>query len=111
MAKINVNRRGETGSAGIVTLSHLRAGETFRFPRSAAGTVYQLLALSERGWEAGLRIRGSEFMFVNVATGQIYATDDVRTVVPVSCSLTVRERTNNKPAKRRNRRSARRRTR
>jgi hypothetical protein len=92
MSKVSVNRRGPTGNAGRVTLSHLRAGETFRFPRSAAGTVYQLLAVSNRSLEEGTLDEVDSFMFANVATGQVYATDDSRTVVPVDCSLTVRER-------------------
>lgn len=92
MSKVTVNRRGPTGNAGRVTLSHLRAGETFRFPRSAAGTVYQLLSVSSRSLDEGTLDEVDSFMFANVATGQVYATDDSRTVVPVDCSLTVRER-------------------
>lgn len=92
MSKVTVNRRGPTGNAGRVTLSHLRAGETFRFPRSAAGTVYQLLTVSSRSLDEGTLDEVDSFMFANVATGQVYATDDSRTVVPVDCSLTVRER-------------------
>lgn len=94
MSKVSVNRRGPTGNAGRVTLSHLRAGETFRFPRSAAGTVYQLLTVSSRSLDEGTLDEVDSFMFANVATGQVYATDDSRTVVPVDCSLTVRERVN-----------------
>jgi hypothetical protein len=94
MSKVTVNRRGPTGNAGRVTLSHLRSGETFRFPRSAAGTVYQLLSVSSRSIDEGTLDEVDSFMFANVATGQIYATDDSRTVVPVDCSLTVRERVN-----------------
>jgi hypothetical protein len=94
MSKVSVNRRGPTGNAGRVTLSHLRAGETFRFPRSAAGTVYQLLSVSNRSVEEGTLDEVDSFMFSNVSTGQIYATDDSRTVIPVDCSLTVRERVN-----------------
>lgn len=94
MSKVTVNRRGPTGNAGRVTLSHLRSGETFRFPRSAAGTVYQLLSVSARSVEEGTLDEVDSFMFANVATGQIYATEDSRTVVPVDCSLTVRERVN-----------------
>ena len=94
MSKVSVNRRGPTGNAGRVTLSHLRAGETFRFPRSAAGTVYQLLTVSSRSLDEGTLDQVDSFMFANVATGQVYATDDSRTVVPVDCSLTVRERVN-----------------
>lgn len=94
MSKVSVNRRGPKGNAGRVTLSHLRAGETFRFPRSADGTVYQLLSVSARSLEEGTLDEVDSFMFANVATGQIYATDDSRTVVPVDCSLTVRERVN-----------------
>lgn len=92
MSKVSVNRRGPTGNAGRVTLSHLRAGETFRFPRSAPGTVYQLLSVSNRSVEDGVLDEVDSFMFSNVSTGQVYATDDSRTVVPVDCSLTVRER-------------------
>lgn len=92
MSKIKVNRRGPTGNAGRVTLSHLRAGETFRFPRSAAGTVYQLLSVSDRSVDDGTLDEVDSFMFANVSTGQVYATDESRTVVPVDCSLTVRER-------------------
>ena len=92
MSKVTINRRGPTGNAGRVTLSHLRAGETFRFPRSASGTVYQLLTVSNRSVEEGTLDEVDSFMFVNVATGQVYATDDSRTVVPVDCSVTVRER-------------------
>jgi hypothetical protein len=94
MSKVTINRRGPTGNAGRVTLSHLRAGETFRFPRSASGTVYQLLAVSNRSVEEGTLDEVDSFMFANVATGQVYATDDSRTVVPVDCSVTVRERVN-----------------
>lgn len=94
MSKVTVNRRGPTGNAGRVTLSHLRAGETFRFPRSAAGTVYQLLSVSSRSLDEGTLDEVDSFMFANVATGQVYATEDSRTVVPVDCSLTVRERVN-----------------
>ena len=97
MSKVTINRRGPTGNAGRVTLSHLRAGETFRFPRSAAGTVYQLLTVSQRSSEEGLLEEVDSFMFANVATGQVFATEDSRTVVPVDCSVTVRERTNAKP--------------
>jgi hypothetical protein len=97
MSKVTVNRRGPTGKGGRVTLSHLRAGETFRFPRSADGTVYQLLAVSNRSVEEGSLDEVDSFMFANVATGQVYATEDSRTVVPVDCSVTVRERTNAKP--------------
>lgn len=94
MSKVSVNRRGPTGNAGRVTLSHLRAGETFRFPRSAPGTVYQLLSVSNRSVEEGTLDEVDSFMFSNVSTGQVYATDDSRTVVPVDCSVTVRERVN-----------------
>jgi hypothetical protein len=104
MSKVTVNRRGPTGTGGRVTLSHLRTGETFRFPRSADGTVYQLLSVSERSIDEGTLDEVDSFMFANVATGQVYATDDSRTVVPVDCSVTVRERTNAKPP--RSRRSA-----
>jgi hypothetical protein len=97
MSKVTVNRRGPTGTAGRVTLSHLRAGETFRFPRSADGTVYQLLAVSNRAIEEGSLDEVDSYMFANVATGQVFATEDSRTVVPVDCSVTVRERTNAKP--------------
>ena len=46
-------------------------------------------------------------MFANVSTGQVFATEDSRTVVPVDCSVTVRERTNAKPPRQsRSRRSA-----
>lgn len=92
MSKVSVNRRGKVGNAGRVTLSHLRSGETFRFPRSAPGTVYQLVSVSNRSVEDGTLDEVDSFMFVNVSTGQVYATDDSRTVVPVDCSLTVRER-------------------
>ena len=92
MSKVTVNRRGPAGKAGRVTLSHLRAGETFRFPRSASGTVYQLLSVSARSLEEGTLDEVDSFMFANVATGQIYATEDSRAVVPVDCSLTVRDR-------------------
>lgn len=94
MSKVKVNRRGPTGNAGRVTLSHLRAGETFRFPRSAAGTVYQLLSVSSRSIDEGTLDEVDSFMFANVSTGQVYATEDSRAVVPVDCSLTVRERVN-----------------
>jgi hypothetical protein len=97
MSKVTVNRRGPTGTAGRVTLSHLRAGETFRFPRSADGTVYQLLSVSNRAIEEGSLEEVDSYMFANVATGQVFATEDSRTVVPVDCSVTVRERTNAKP--------------
>jgi hypothetical protein len=92
MSKVSVNRRGKVGNTGRLTLSHLRAGETFRFPRSAPGTVYQLLSVSNRSVEEGALDEVDSFMFSNVSTGQVYATDDSRTVVPVDCSLTVRER-------------------
>lgn len=92
MSKIKLNRRGPTGNAGRVTLSHLRAGETFRFPRSAAGTVYQMLSVSDRSVDEGALDEVDSFLFANVSTGQLYATDESRTVVPVDCSLTVRER-------------------
>lgn len=91
MSKVTVNRRGPVGNAGRVTLSHLRAGETFRFPRSAPGTVYQLLTISNRSIDDGFE-GVDAFMFANVATGQVYVAEDSRTVVPVDCSLTVRER-------------------
>ena len=104
MSKVTVNRRGPTGTAGRVTLSHLRAGETFRFPRSADGTVYQLLAVSNRSIEEGTLDEIDSYMFANVSTGQVFATEDSRTVIPVDCSVTVRERTNAKPP--RSRRSA-----
>ena len=94
MSKVSVNRRGKVGNAGRVTLSHLRAGETFRFPRSAPGTVYQLLSVSNRSVEEGTLDEVDSFTFSIVSTGQIYATEDSRTVVPVDCSLTVRERVN-----------------
>ena len=93
MSKVTVNRRGPVGNAGRVTLSHLRAGETFRFPRSAPGTVYQLLTISNRSVDEGFE-GVDAFMFANVATGQVYVAEDSRTVVPVDCSLTVRERVN-----------------
>lgn len=105
MSKINVNRRGPSGEAGIVTLEHLRPGETFRFPRSAPGTVYQLLAVSDRLSDEGGVDISWDYVFSNVSTGRLFGTDDVRTVVPVSCSLTARERTNTTPA-RRSRRSS-----
>lgn len=93
MSKIKVTRRGPAGNAGRVTLSHLQAGETFRFPRSSAGTVYQMLSVSDRSLDEGTLDTVDSFMFANVSTGQVYATDESRTVVPVDCSLTVRERT------------------
>lgn len=92
MSKVSVNRRGPKGNAGRVTLSHLRAGETFRFPRSASGTVYQLVTVSQRSQDEGTLDEVDSFMFVNVSTGQVYATEDSRAVVPVDCSVTVRER-------------------
>lgn len=94
MSKVSINRRGPTGNAGRVTLAHLRAGETFRFPRSAPGTVYQLLNVSSRSLDEGMLDDVDSFMFANVRTGQVYATEDSRTVVPVDCSVTVRERVN-----------------
>jgi len=97
MSKVTVNRRGPTGTAGRVTLAHLRAGETFRFPRSADGTVYQLLSVSARSIDEGVLEEVDSYMFANVSTGQVFATEDSRTVVPVDCSVTVRERTNAKP--------------
>jgi hypothetical protein len=97
MSKVTVNRRGPTGTAGRVTLAHLRSGETFRFPRSADGTVYQLLSVSERSIDEGVLDEVDSYMFANVSTGQVFATEDSRTVVPVDCSVTVRERTNAKP--------------
>jgi hypothetical protein len=97
MSKVSVNRRGKVGNAGRVTLSHLRAGETFRFPRSAPGTVYQLLTVSNRSVEDGTLDEVDSYLFSNVSTGQVFATEDSRTVVPVNCSVTVRERTNAKP--------------
>lgn len=107
MSKVSVNRRGPTGTGGRVTLAHLRAGETFRFPRSANGTVYQLLSVSNRSIEEGTLDEVDSFLFSNVATGQVFATEDSRTVVPVDCSVTVRERTNAKPPRStRSRRSA-----
>jgi hypothetical protein len=97
MSKVTVNRRGPSGTAGRVTLAHLRAGETFRFPRSADGTVYQLLSVSARSIDEGVLDEVDSYMFANVSTGQVFATEDSRTVVPVDCSVTVRERTNAKP--------------
>jgi hypothetical protein len=98
MSKVTVSRRGQVGNAGRVTLSHLRAGETFRFPRSAPGTVYQMLTISNRASEEGFE-GVDAFMFANVATGQVYVAEDSRTVVPVDCSLTVRERVNVEPTR------------
>jgi len=98
MSKVTVNRRGPVGNAGRVTLSHLRAGETFRFPRSVPGTVYQLLTISNRSIDDGFE-GVDAFMFANVATGQVYVAEDSRTVVPVDCSLTVRERVNVEPVR------------
>ena len=98
MSKVTVNRRGPVGNAGRVTLSHLRAGETFRFPRSSPGTVYQLLTISNRSVDEGFD-GVDAFMFANVATGQVYVAEDSRTVVPVDCSLTVRERVNVEPTR------------
>jgi hypothetical protein len=101
MSKVKVSRRGPVGNAGRVTLSHLRAGETFRFPRSAPGTVYQLLTIPNRSIDDDFD-GVDAFMFANVATGQVYVADDSEVVallageggavVPVDCSLTVRER-------------------
>jgi hypothetical protein len=99
MSKVTVNRRGPVGNAGRVTLSHLRAGETFRFPRSAPGTVYQMLAISNRTTQEGFESEEGVFMFANVANGQVYVAEDSRTVVPVDCSLTVRERVNVEPTR------------
>lgn len=106
MSKVTVNRRGPVGNAGRVTLSHLRAGETFRFPRSTPGTVYQLLTISDRSIDEGFEAVDA-FIFANVATGQVYVTEDSRTVVPVNCSVTVRERVNVEPTRSSNTRSTR----
>lgn len=100
MSKVKINRRGPSGNADRVTLSHLRPGETFRFPRSRPGTVYQVVTVSDRTREEeGLEDAG-EFMFSNVQTGQLFVTNDSRPVVPVTCSVTVRERqSRTKPVK------------
>jgi len=99
MSKVTVRRRGPVGNAGRVTLQHLRTGETFRFPRSAPGTVYQLLAPSERMLnEVGVFENGVDgFMFAELSTGQIHVAEESRTVVPINCSVTLRERVNVEP--------------
>jgi hypothetical protein len=110
MSKINVNRRGPTADAGL-TLESLRPGETFRFPRSTTGVVYQLLTVSNSMQKRSLRSNW-EFIFVNVSNGRVFGTDDPRSVVLVDCSLTARERTpSTSTSRRRTRKLARRRSR
>lgn len=92
MSRITVRRRGPAGQADRVTLGHLRPGETFRFPRSAPGTVYQMVGLSQRSIEdTGLDGFGA-FDFVNLSTGLLSSAEDNRDVVPVDCSMTARDR-------------------
>jgi hypothetical protein len=93
MSKMNVNRRGPVSSAKNVTLRHLSPGETFRFPRSRTQTVYQLLQMSERAInEGGVDTGEFRFVYANVATGQVFGDVSNHAVVPVDCSLTVRDR-------------------
>ena len=94
MSKVNVRRRGPANNQKSVTLRSLRPGETFRFPRSRPGTVYQLLSPSER-WveEAGLDTGELRFVYSNMSTGQIFGDTSNHEVVLIDCSLTARERT------------------
>lgn len=93
MSKLNVRRRGPANTDRSVTLRSLRAGETFRFPRSRPGTVYQMLVPSDR-WveEAGLDTGELRFVYSNIATGQIFGDTANHQVVLVDCSVTARER-------------------
>lgn len=93
MSKVNVRRRGPANTDRSVTLRSLRAGETFRFPRSRPGTVYQMLVPNDR-WvqEAGLDTGDLRFVYSNIATGQIFGDTANHEVVLVDCSVTARER-------------------
>lgn len=100
MSKVNVNRRGQVNTTRNVTLRHLRSGETFRFPRSAPGTVYQMLSVSDRALsEGGLDTGDWRFVYANVATGQIFGDTSNHTVLPVDCSMTVRDRVSETPSR------------
>lgn len=90
---MNVSRRGSVSTVKNVTLRHLSPGETFRFPRSRTQTVYQLLQMSERAIsEGGVDTGEFRFVYANVATGQVFGDVSNHAVVPVDCSLTVRDR-------------------
>jgi hypothetical protein len=94
MSKVTVNRRGPSVSVRNVTLRNLNSGETFRFPRSRPGTVYQLLSVSDRAIdESGVDTGDLRFLYANVATGQVFGDTSNHVVVPVDCTMTVRERT------------------
>lgn len=93
MSKLNVRRRGPVNTDRSLTLRSLRPGETFRFPRSRPGTVYQLLAPSDR-WveEGGLDTGDLRFVYSNLSTGQIFGDTSNHEVVLVDCNVTARDR-------------------
>lgn len=101
MSKMNVSRRGPVASSKNVTLRHLSPGETFRFPRSKPGTVYQMLSVSERAREeGGLELGELKFVYANITTGQIFGDASNHTVLPVDCSLVWRDRNAQRVAQR-----------
>lgn len=101
MSKMNVSRRGPVASSKNVTLRHLSPGETFRFPRSKPGTVYQMLSVSERAREeGGLELGELKFVYANITTGQIFGDASNHTVLPVDCSLVWRDRNTQRVAQR-----------
>lgn len=85
--------RSRNTKRNAVTLRTLSPGETFRFPRSQDGTVYQLLEVSDRADTDDAVYSAYRFMYSNVKTGQVFGDFESHEVVPVDCSLTVRERT------------------
>lgn len=101
MSKMNVSRRGPVASSKNVTLRHLSPGETFRFPRSKPGTVYQMLSVSERARdEGGLDLGEFKFVYANITTGQIFGDASNHTVLPVDCSLVWRDRNGQRTSQR-----------
>ena len=93
MSKATIRTIGEqVNSNNNPTLRTLSPGETFRFPNSHRGIVYQLLSVSDGAQSWGLKTGRLKFVYVNVATGQLFGDRDNHEVVPVDVTVTARER-------------------
>jgi hypothetical protein len=92
MPRISVVGQGSIKQAGKPTLRKLDVGETFRFPNSAPGVIYQKLDGSERAYDEGCFGHDYDHLYSNILTGQVFGDWSDTEVVPVTCSLSVAEK-------------------
>lgn len=92
MPRISVVGQGSLKSSGKPTLRKLDTGETFRFPNSASGKVYQKVGVSERAEDDCAIGHDYEYVYSDLLTGQLFGDWNDQEVVPVACSMSVSEK-------------------